>query len=246
MIGVRGSGENPTQTGVANKNTLEENLGPEETDIANRLKAAQGSNNLQVEAVPYPASTVPDLAWDGTKKELARIALQGPKAVVQKLPIPESAREGAELLKTSLESACSGQPIVLSGYSQGALVIRLALDGLKDRPDILQRIKGIALVADPTDALIGPSLPDDLEALTKRTCTATDPVCNTFNFAFLQKAKACSDNPNGAACPHTQYKPKGTKEAADFLNFMLELPSGPLQLPSSPQLGGTNPLGSLQ
>ncbi|WP_392748926.1 cutinase family protein [Streptomyces sp. LN590] len=125
---------------------------------------------------------------------------------------------------------CPHQKIILSGYSQGAWVIRMALQALKQQPDvnwseIEGAIAGIGLIADPYNKIFMPPVPEELESRTFKVCLPGDVVCN--NPVDNYPSPKC--DPFTILCPHVRY---GTEqgaggrtkiqEVADFLRTRLQ------------------------
>jgi hypothetical protein len=106
---------------------------------------------------------------------------------------------------------CHGrnQKIVLSGYSQGAWVIRVALAALKaghpDKwADARDSISGIGFVADPYNKFFKPQLPEEFGlGKSYSDCLPGDPICNDPRTTL----KGVSDCKFGKAlsCPHLLY-----------------------------------------
>ena len=129
MIGVAGSGQGDDLLGVGSQ------VGSTLSGFGDQLAvAAQGSVTVGFVALDYPALGV---------IEGGLLAFLGDTIV-------ESIDEGRQELQSLIGSVgerCEGIPIYLVGYSQGASVIRTALDGL---PEALHgSVGGVAVIADP-------------------------------------------------------------------------------------------------
>lgn len=129
MIGAAGSGQGDDLLGVGSQ------VGSALSGFGGQLAAvAQGPVDVGFVALDYPALGV---------IEGGLLAFMGDTIV-------ESIDEGRRELQTligSIGERCEGLPIYLVGYSQGASVIRTALDEL---PEALHRsIGGVAVIADP-------------------------------------------------------------------------------------------------
>ncbi|MEU2857541.1 cutinase family protein, partial [Streptomyces mirabilis] len=117
-----------------------------------------------------------------TYDAIGPIAFYGKSDFESKSPkVPESTTAGAKHLRDEiLKHAACNQKILLAGYSQGAVVVREAVNMLP--PDIQDKISGIALFADPVSlagARIGAKLPRDLAQRTISQCNEFDPICDT-------------------------------------------------------------------
>jgi pimeloyl-ACP methyl ester carboxylesterase len=141
--------------------------------------------------------------------------------------VPSTTQAGAEQMARAIESvarACRGQKIVLAGYSQGAIVVREALNRLQP-PDLLTRITGIALFANPR---VGAPLSRDVDAITHEECVPGDPVCGIPSrvtiAACLAAAAQVRDGLLGrfaGTCPHFGY-PEEDEDAAGFLRSLIQ------------------------
>ena len=141
FIGVRGSGEEPN-------GTMGETIDPVESDFANTIASYSTEHDL----------TPPEIAAYGLPYPAASTKLLEPQYDTLNYwndvsAFIESVWDGVYALEETLaldEGTCPSAKIVLAGYSQGALVIHLALaeevgTGLVS-PNI---IDGVILVADP-------------------------------------------------------------------------------------------------
>jgi acetylxylan esterase len=215
FVGVRGSGEDPFAY---------EGLGEPVQDVKNRLVAA-GLTNMDVVAVAYPATGADYLS--GTYPPDYR----------------DSVADGIDAVNATLiqiNRDCPLTQIVVITYSQGAH----ATDGVRFLPTAVQnQIKAMVLLGDP---LFNPALttinkgtfsanlygvwvtpgPEALPArqfstnMTSKVasyCLAGDPVCNFWAPALLY----CKDNPS--TCPHVQYKPNWTQQAATWVRGKVTL-----------------------
>lgn len=222
VIGVRGSGEE----GLPHQGlTTTRDLGIFGGAIADGLK----SSGALAYGLPYPAASVPELVQNDVDKLIRKHWLDalagGPGAAriaadlkENGFPVPDSVERGAEGLEMDIVNrvtACPNQKILLTGYSQGAWVIRLALDRLQHRtekPDwetIRSKIAGIGLLADPFNDFFKPELPPDVVGRTLKICDSEDPVCN--DLTKTPRNERCLSDPPTILCPHFRY---GTEVAA--------------------------------
>ncbi|MFF7845239.1 cutinase family protein [Streptomyces ossamyceticus] len=138
---------------------------------------------------------------DGVRYSLAYVLANG-------LPVPDSVREGAELLESAILERvrnCPDQKIVVAGYSQGSWVVRVALDALSRRddwPQVSERISGVGLLADPYNVLARPGLPRNLvnSGRTFTICLPGDPVCND-----PRRIGDCAPDATEERCVHLRY-----------------------------------------
>ncbi|MFF8431072.1 cutinase family protein [Streptomyces sp. NPDC016566] len=237
VIGVRGSGEPAVQ------NPYDLNLGPNAGAIAEDLK---GKGAL-VYGLPYAAAPVAPFESQPNQSEFEKQvwkywrmagATEGNTAEATANLVSwaknylGSLRGGVEQLEGDIvtrATECSTQKIVLTGYSQGAWVIRMALDALSHRPDwneVKDRISGIGLLADPFNDFFGPKLPAGTGP-TFTVCAPEDPVCN--NPFTTPHRDRCFPNLT-ILCPHLRYGTEttvgtngrtGTQALADFLSKKL-------------------------
>ncbi|MFI8901137.1 cutinase family protein, partial [Streptomyces virginiae] len=136
--------------------------------------------------------------------------------------VPESTKTGAELLADEIRkhAACPGQKILLAGYSQGAVLVREAVNMLPR--EIQDRISGIALFGDPLTmpgTRIGAALPKRLSA--KSWCAKGDPICDTkvsVYHRYTRLLALCSNKPLSGLCEHFNYPKNDVDHAVDFLN----------------------------
>ena len=130
IVGARGSGEKLSQN---------RGFGPRASWIRDTIRRSVGDQRLVTEWAigsgpeNYPAHDVSVLGTELGKKYFAGV---------------ESGVDAAVARLTTQRSSCRHQQFALTGYSQGAMVIHRALVKLKDRRDILDRIVGVALLAD--------------------------------------------------------------------------------------------------
>ncbi len=184
FIGVRGSGEAPQGNETYDASNELNNMGAEAALVEQGFQAQLGpAQTVDPVGLRYPADDVNpvDLAtaafavsyWDGAYQ--------------------------LEDLLSADEAACGGhQRIVLAGYSQGALVIHLALAD-PSASSLLAPVGAIVLVADPAkradgtethagtaeagtaglyaEAIGAPPIPAALESKTITECNAYDIVC---------------------------------------------------------------------
>jgi Cutinase len=259
MIGVRGSNENPTPVGQPNTNTPKQNLGDEIGAVYDRI-----SGSVQAYPLPYPAVSVPDLQSDMVEKLWEELQKNGSatvdgvtvtmaEALANGLPIPDSVREGADLLEKAIldrVNSCPDQKIVLAGYSQGSWVIRVALDALSHRSDwseVSDKISGVGLLADPYNVIARPALPKSLvdAGRTQTVCLPGDPVCKD-----PQKIGDCAPNATVERCEHLRYAldndPTTGSTPVNEISLFLDLslrdlhPTFPpaIGVPSNPLAGG--------
>jgi len=146
FIGARGSGEDPNRDDyyLSFSDNEEQNMGTRVPDVLAGLRAdlaARGgfgaSSDLKVMSVRYRAlGTVSD-----------------PLRMFYDADYFSSIYEGVNLTVEMIldeRRNCPTEKIVLSGYSQGALVIHIALRQLAEAdPAALNAIAGVALIADP-------------------------------------------------------------------------------------------------
>jgi hypothetical protein len=81
----------------------------------------------------------------------------------------------------SQAKACPDQKFAIVGYSQGAMVIHIALNSTNLSPDALKRVVGGATFGDPVQNRRGlgygvPDFPGELKAKVKLNCAGTDAV----------------------------------------------------------------------
>ena len=220
FIGARGSGEGPQGNAVYEASTSERALMEGRiTPILDRMKVRLG-----------------ELAGSGTPPSVREIGLRYPA-----LPVPAEVSWSTsylieeylgsiwtgvyELIDTIADESarCPSERIVLAGYSQGALVVHLALAEMANAGSLgSYRISAVELVADPgrrgdgSELRLGeapydaqgvydvvftaPSIPSSLNTRTATICHKNDAVCdtaerNSLNFYAL--------NVNARGGPHT-------------------------------------------
>ena len=190
VMGARGSGEEPQGSTGNYLKVPHEGLGPEVFAVADKLQKLGKADGLKVEriAVEYPAIDRGYVVekWAGV----------GGKTILK------SMEEGASSLKETMADFgdCSTPPkFVLVGYSQGAGVVRLALDSLsgEDRSKVIAAVN----IADPYftgqngKVIGGPNLkrvglanatlqfPDDgwAGARSFHVCVKADAVCQALS-----------------------------------------------------------------
>lgn len=131
VVAVRGSGE---------KRIDFNGMGETVYRVVQRFRELWG-RPVEVDPIDYPASPVSDLFKDIVSPGFARDPYRG------------SVDTGTKLVRDRLTNgarACPKRPIVLVGYSQGALVINRALVELAgDRAPALRGVASIELIADP-------------------------------------------------------------------------------------------------
>ncbi len=139
FIGVRGSGDPQDDFYYGDPNTA--GMGQKVADIYEGFISAHGSSDVRTINFHYPALTT-----------LALGTLVFGSAIGGELYMA-SIWLGVAELKHQLdyqENLCSGNRIVLAGYSQGALVIHLALGELGSSPLVSStKIAAVILLADP-------------------------------------------------------------------------------------------------
>jgi hypothetical protein len=167
IIGVRGSGQSGYGEQVAGM-----------VDATVEAVTAQG-RSVVFESLPYPAISITD--------SFGLVLLNG--------DYERSVLAGVDALGASLESitaSCPRSDLVLVGYSQGAQVIKRALEA--SQPD--HRIASVVLLADPTrdpgqrgilrlgdpsverEGSFGPvALPDHIRTVAIDVCAVGDAVC---------------------------------------------------------------------
>ena len=198
FIGARGSGEGPQGSAVYAAPTSERALmGGRITPILDRMKVRLGElasgtpPSVREIGLRYPALPVPsELSWSTAYllQEYLGSIWNGVYELINTLS-NESAR-------------CPSERIVLAGYSQGALVVHLALAELAGSGSLSShRISAVELVADPArrgdgselrlgeapfDAqgvydvvFTAPSIPSSVTARTATICHKNDAVCDT-------------------------------------------------------------------
>ncbi|WP_405893117.1 cutinase family protein [Streptomyces sp. NBC_00104] len=229
MIGVRGSGENPigpNHPGGAH------GLGVPLEAVYERLPKGTG-----VYGLPYEARAVPQL-FIGSVAEAAK----GQRSLKFGGPPPKTTEVGASELvdqfrlqvKVCDKKLKNKQRIVLGGYSQGSLVIRLALNQLESEPLILDHIKGIVLLGDPSrDLVAAPALSSDLLSRRMSVCLFGDLICKGPNDKAARKTASACIAESTFGCPHFQYGGKAALDAgtgrtawkaADYLKSALQRP----------------------
>ncbi|MFD0149533.1 cutinase family protein [Streptomyces sp. NPDC055721] len=187
--------------------------------------------------LPYEARAVPQLFIESVAE-----AVKGQRSLKLGGPPPKTTEVGASQLVDQLRlqaEVCDRklkkeQKIVLGGYSQGSLVVRLALKQLESEPLILDHIKGIVLFGDPSQDLVSaPALSSDITGRTMSVCLFGDLVCKgPGDKAAQQTASACiAGSTHG--CPHFQYGGRAALDAgagrtawkaADYLESALQRP----------------------
>ena len=133
FLGARGSGQPQSGSGDDGGS----GLGPQVYGVAQRLARQLPGQSIAVGAVQYPAQGVELLATDPTTY------FGGLERGV--VDVQEQLRARA--------TACPSERIVLSGYSQGAMVVHRALQDLERTGDpaarqILRRTDGVVLISD--------------------------------------------------------------------------------------------------
>ncbi|MBB3075556.1 cutinase family protein [Streptomyces violarus] len=229
MIGVRGSGENP--------------IGPNDPGGAHGLGLPLEAvyeglpKGTGVYGLPYEARAVPQLFIESVAE-----AVKGQRSLKLGGPPPKTTKAGASELfkqlriqtKTCDKKLKKKQKIVLGGYSQGSLVIRLALKQLESEPLILDHIKGIVLFGDPSQDLVtAPALSSDLMSRTMSVCLFGDLICKGPNDKAARKTASACAAESTFGCPHFQYGGKAALDAgtgrtawkaADYLKSALQRP----------------------
>lgn len=148
VFGLRGSGQTSDQN---------DGFGPEVSavvdELTSRLSAA-GKSNVKF-PLDYTAASV-DLIWP--IKRNVDYAFQ----VREYLASVDEGGDALYSLLTQRATRCGGETFVLVGYSQGSMAIRHALRKMtqKGEGDILSRIGGIGLIADPSKRPNEPNVGD--------------------------------------------------------------------------------------
>ncbi|MEO0492127.1 MAG: cutinase family protein, partial [Actinomycetota bacterium] len=228
FVGARGSGENP---GLAAQGGG--GYGPTVDETLTRLDDALGEQRtLDARWLDYPA-----LATSTIFDDLATLDSA----------YTDSIAAGAATLVTylyELAERCDSW-IVLAGYSQGALVTRLALEALQEH-SVIDRIGGIALFGDPARgvddglgrlggaAAVGgvwsnlvdavDPVPAEVSGLAASWCLPGDDICENDSLADLVDETFASPD-----YPHARYLPDGFAAAAgsQLAAELLELPRRP-------------------
>jgi hypothetical protein len=212
FLGARGSGEPLTKR--------DHLFGPEVNTVYTAL-AGQLAGSVSWDFVNYTAADVKVLK--PTRKELAQYARVGPVPAAQLYaanhltPFQTSIAEGVTLAAAqvlAMHATCPTSRIVLSGYSQGAMVMHRVLLSLADeaRTDVLAQISGVVLIADgdkvrdtaanhfgsadftiaqgvQTALSLGArDIPSSVASSTYDLCNARDIVCD-FNSNLLAYAR---------------------------------------------------------
>jgi hypothetical protein len=198
VVGVRGSGETQSDYYGFGQTVI--------TALAG-VRATYG-NNITPIPVDYPAASISVLLQPGGLATYLTSVNQGVSA----------------LLNVVLGAAgtCPSQSVILLGYSQGAMVVHEALDAAATAwPALLNRVVGVALIADPLRLGGQPyefgtasasrqgiglafnvapptDLPVAVRAHTRSVCNDGDPVC-AFDLFNLQTSVHTSYSTNGYA-----------------------------------------------
>ncbi|WP_406390211.1 cutinase family protein [Streptomyces sp. NBC_00882] len=183
MIGLRGTSESAGPN--SNRDVA---LGDPVGDVAKRLRSPENAdpNGFYAYGVPYPATFINPT-------------------------ITTSEADGIAMTKAVLEAhaKCTGEKIVIVGYSQGAAVARKALAAVS--PEVRAKVKGLVVFGDPLGLLGGPS-PKSFPGIPAASyCQPGDPVCTVP----LNPARAYQCFTVG--CSHMLYAPFDTSNAARFL-----------------------------
>ena len=183
IIGVRGSGQ------VA--------YGPQVAGVVDALIDGASAIGLEAlsEAIEYPAISVTE--------SLGLVLING--------EYDRSVAEGASAVRSAwldIADRCPRTDVALVGYSQGAQVIKTALEGTMPR----FRIAAVVLLADPTrdpsqpgvtrlgdpavraeGAFGGIALPDHLRAVTVDVCAPGDGVCERGRRSLVAHTEGYAD-----------------------------------------------------
>jgi hypothetical protein len=144
----------------------------------------------------------------------------------------EGARDIADALIA--QAACEGQEIFLAGYSQGAVAVRQALRLVAmERPEVLDRISGIALFGDAI--LWAPPVPAELTGRTLSLCELGDPVCSFAPQSWV----ACETR--ATSCPHFQYAVEPEEGLSGVGQAALFFGLGPVPIGELPGTAPTAP-----
>lgn len=143
LLAARGSHEDaPAPAGQQFGATLDGFRGPFAAAVAGL------DRTLEQRALELDAPRVRTLRADGTKPGTpARKAVRPALVRAWSAGVPGGVDAAVQALQAAAE-ACPDQQVVLAGYGQGAMVMHRALLALEDRPDITERVAGVALVAD--------------------------------------------------------------------------------------------------
>ena len=187
LIGARGSGQ-------------PEGFGPQAGPVVDTIEASLQARGLSVEAAPldYPAISVSD--------SFGLVLLTGDYARSVRAGVIELI---AEMTRVARE--CPQSDLVLVGYSQGAQVIKVALE---DLPPV-HRVSGVVLLADPTRdrsqlgiARLGDpaversgsfgavALPDHFRSVTVDFCADGDGVCERGRSSLVAHVEGYVDAPS--------------------------------------------------
>jgi hypothetical protein len=230
FLGARGSGE---------LDQLKDHyFGPEVNTVYTALQADLKKSGVSVsyDWVGYPAASVdvlkPSTAQGVLMLSGSLLALAAWRAD-HLAPFLASIDQGVDLATQqvlAISDACPNTKIVLSGYSQGAMVMHQVLLRLQQqgRTDVLRHIGGVALIADgdkvrltaaqhfgdadyPTAqgvrtafTLGARDIPSDVASYAYDVCNANDPVCD-FHFASFATKKAW----DRSAAVHASYAGSG-------------------------------------
>ncbi|MFE9468597.1 cutinase family protein [Streptomyces virginiae] len=221
MFAVRGSGENEEETNYLGGTKDHPSAISKLFDSLNTPPATAG-----VYGIPYAASEAGHFF----------IETQGFQVGAE---LPDNTRRGASVLASMIKKQikeCKGEnldrkKIILSGYSQGAVVVRAAVASLP--VDLQKHIHGITLFGDPGPQQAGPDLPSDLKGRTYNKCLHGDPVCDenlrslhpgsvAARIGGLELCAAVLVAKIGMeSCPHFSYQ----GEVPNATTFLNELPA---------------------
>lgn len=172
FIGIRGSNQTTTDNGA---------YGPQVAGVLNAFQDYFGLRGIPVsfEAIDYTAPPVEDLFIDRNAYFSAS---------------ESGAADAANQIRVRSE-ACPDQPVVLVGFSSGAMAAHIAAAGLSS--EVKTNLAKVILIADPgrvsrsptlrgtanrnSDGILGDSLadvPSDLIARTESWCNKGDMVCD--------------------------------------------------------------------
>ena len=187
VIGARGSGQ-------------PDGFGPQAGPVVDSIEASLQGRGLTVESAPldYPAISVSD--------SFGLVLLTGDYARSVRAGVIELI---AEMTRVARE--CPESDLVLVGYSQGAQVIKVALEELPP----IHRISGIVLLADPTrdrnqigiarlgdpsverSGSFGPvALLDHFRSVAVDICAAGDGVCDRGRSSLVAHVEGYVDAPS--------------------------------------------------
>ena len=152
FLGVRGSGEDPQETGADSAySSWEDGFGNKiigvYTSFEDRLALLRPNATHKGIALRYTAKKVPS-GWS-----IANVWTQAE----YQISIWQGATRVRQYVADEISAGCTSQRYVLSGYSQGALAIHLYLSVLATATE-RSRVSAVVLVADPAKTFAGDEL----------------------------------------------------------------------------------------